>query len=129
MGFKTKSLMAFLIISMFVLSSCEVYNTMTGKSSAPEQEVKEAGQVVRVEGELTEETLAEEAYATAAATEHDLFKVSENPLGPFDGGKDLGFTLQQWLAASGIGIYSVDNENAQLELSFKNLVSNGVYTV
>lgn len=126
MSFKTKSLIAFLIISMFVLSSCEVYNTLTGK---PTEEVKEeAAQVVRVEGELTEETLAEEAYATAAATEHDLFKVTENPLGPFDGGKGLGFTLQQWLDASGIGIYSVNKDNAQLDLSFKNLVPNGVYT-
>ena len=127
MGFKTKSLIAFLIISMFVLSSCEVYNTISGKPA--EQVEEDTGQVVRVEGELAEETLAEEVYATAAATPHDPFKVTENPLGPFEGGKSLGLTLQQWLDASGIGIYTVNKDNAQLDLSFKNLVPNGVYTV
>jgi hypothetical protein len=127
MSFKTRFLIAFLVISVFILSSCEVYNSLTGK---PVQEVEEkAASVVRVEGELTEETLAEEVYATATATEHDPFKVGENPLGPFEGGKNLGFTLQQWLDASGIGIYSVNKDNAQLDLSFKNLVPNGVYTV
>jgi hypothetical protein len=112
---------------MFILSSCEVYNTISGK---PVEEAEEdIGQVVRVEGELSEETLAEEVYATAAATGHDPFKVTENPLGPFDGGKSLGLTLQQWLDASGIGIYTVNKDNAEIDLSFKNLVPNGVYTV
>ena len=127
MSFKTKSIIALLIISMFVLSSCEVYNTLSGQ--APQEQVEEeAWQVVRVEGELDEMTLSEDAYAAAEAVPHDPFKVTENPLGPFDGGSPLGFTLQQWLGASGIGIYSVDNENAQLDLSFNDLVPNGVYT-
>ena len=126
MAFK-KYLIALLIISMFVLSSCEVYKTISGK--APQEVKEKAGQVVRVEGTPDEATLAKEVYAAATATPHDPFKVGENPLGPFDAGKSLGFTLKQWLDASGIGIYSVNKDNAQLDLSFKNLVPNGVYTV
>jgi len=130
MNFKIKNLVILLIISVFLLSSCEVYQTLYG--TAPEKPAKaEPTQVVRVEGEQAKDpaTLAKTVYATAEPTLHDLFKVGSNPLGPFPKGESLGFTLEQWLYASGIGIYSVDNENAQLELSFKNLVANGVYTV
>ncbi len=130
MNFKTRYLVGLLIISVFLLSSCEVYKTLYGappKETAP----KEAEKVVRLEGEHAKDSsnLAKEVYATATPTAHDPFKVSPNPLGPFDKGKSLGFTLQQWLSASGIGIYSVDDGNAEMELSFKNLVPNGVYTL
>ncbi len=130
MNFKTKFLVALLIISVFLLSSCEVYQTLYG-TAPKEPEKKEIGKVVRVEGEQGKDpaNLAKQVYATATTTAHDPFKVGENPLGPFDKGKALGFTLQQWLAASGIGVYSVDGDNAELDLSFKNLVPNGVYTV
>ena len=131
MNFKTK-LAVLLIISMFLLSSCEVYQTLYGtapKEAAPEP--KESEKVIRLQGDAAKDpsNLAKEAYAAAAPTQHDPFKAGENPLGPFDKGRSLGFTLQQWLSASGIGIYSVDNGNAELDLSFKNLVPNGVYTV
>lgn len=131
MNFKTR-LVALLIISMFLLSSCEVYQTLYGtapKEEAPETQKEAATKAVRVEGTQDEAALAKEVHASAAATSPDPFKAGENPLGPFDKGKPLGFTLGQWLSASGIGIYSVDNENAELDLSFKNLVPNGVYTV
>ena len=131
MNFKTKGLMVLLIISVFLLSSCEVYQTLYGappKEAAPKET---ATKVIRLEGAAAKDpaNLAKTVYATAAPTQHDPFKVGENPLGPFDKGKSLGFTLGQWMSASGIGIYSVDNENAELELSFKNLVANGVYTL
>ncbi|MBI2649924.1 hypothetical protein HYX04_01270 [Candidatus Woesearchaeota archaeon] len=131
MNFKTKLVVALLVISIFLLSGCEVYQTLYGTApkEAPKEVPKEAvTKVVRVEGAQDEAALAKMAYAAATPTAHDPFKLGENPLGPFDKGKSLGFTLQQWLAASGIGIYSVDNENAELDLSFKNLVPNGVYT-
>lgn len=133
MNFK-KSLVAFLIISMFLLSSCEVYNTLygnTNKNIAKPAEKSESTHVIRVEGAEAKDpaTLAKEVYAAASPAQHDPFKVGQNPLGPFPKGKSLGFTLEKWLSAGGIGIYSVDGENAQLDLSFKNLVANGVYTV
>ncbi|MBI2101836.1 hypothetical protein HYT53_04470 [Candidatus Woesearchaeota archaeon] len=128
MNFKTR-LLALMVVSVFLLSGCEVYQTLYG--SAP-QEVSEAapGKVVRIEGSLAKEAaLSKQAYAAASATQHDPFKTGDNPLGPFDRGNSLGFTMQQWLAASGIGIYSIDGENAEAEFSFKNLVPGGVYTV
>ena len=132
MNFKTRSFVALLIISVFLLSSCEVYQTLYGAKVAEKPAVEaEPGKVVRVEGENAKDplVLAKTVYAAATPTQHDPFKVGNNPLGPFDKGKSLGFTLQQWLEASGIGIYSVDGENADMTLSFKKLVPNGVYTV
>jgi len=128
---KTRPLIVLLIISMFLLSSCEVYKTLYGTAPAKPEAKNEPTQVVRVEGDNAKDpaTLAKTLYASSEPKKHDPFKVGENPLGPFPKGKSLGLTLQQWLSASGIGIYSVDNGNASLELSFKNLVPNGVYTV
>ncbi|MBI3026743.1 PKD domain-containing protein [Candidatus Woesearchaeota archaeon] len=127
MNFKTQFLVL-LTISVFLLSGCEVYQTLYGTTP---QTAPVAAQVVRVEGEQAKDVanLAKQVYGAAAPTQHDPFKVGQNPLGPFEKGKGLGFTLQQWLAASGIGIYSVDGQNAELELSLKNLVPNGIYTV
>ncbi len=128
MNFKTQSLVVLLIISVFLLSSCEVYQTLYNtppKEAAPQETV---GKVVRAEAKDPSD-LAKQAYAAAAPTAHDPFKTGLNPLGPFDKGKELGFTLGQWLSASGIGIYSANDGNADMELSFKNLVPDSVYTV
>ncbi len=129
MNFKIKSLVALLIVSVFLLSSCDVYQTLYG--AAPKAPEEKPGKVVRVEGEQARDpvNLAKTVYATATATTHDPFKLGENPLGPFDKGNSLGFTLEKWLSASGFGIYSVDGVNAKLDLSLKDLVPNGVYTV
>jgi len=130
MNFK-KCLFALLIISVFLLSSCEVYKTIYGAPSAKPMQKAEPTQVERVEGANAKDpaSLEKELYASSDSTKHDPFKTGENALGPFPKGKSLGFTLQKWLSASGIGIYSADADNATLELSFKNLVPNGVYTV
>ncbi len=133
MNFKTKSFIVLLIISVFLLSSCEVYQTLYG--TGPQKEMKKENEytkVIRVEGETAKspETLGKTVYSSAVAVQHDPFKAGQNPLGPFDKGKSLGFALGQWLDASGIGIYSVkDAENAMLDLSFKKLIPNGVYTL
>ena len=134
MNFKTKYFFVLLIISIFLLSGCEVYQTLYG--TAP-QETKEQAtpeqkeEVFRVEGEQGKNpvNLAKAAYAAAVPTEHDPFKLGKNPLGPFPEGKSLGFTLGQWLSATGTGVYSVEGINAKLSISFKNLVPNGVYTL
>ncbi len=111
------------------MSSCEVYQTLYGTKKPELEEIK--GMVYRVEGAQAKEPniLAKQVYASAKPIEHDPFKLGKNPLGPFDKGKALGFTLEQWLSATGDGTYSFDGNFAELELSFKNLVSSGVYTV
>lgn len=73
--------------------------------------------------------LGKMAYATTNTTRHDVYKLMPNALGPFPKGKALRFTLEQWLAATGLGTYIEENDNAALNLTFHNLVPNGTYSV
>ncbi len=102
----------------------------------PEQdafvEVEEGGsEVVRPDVEDTNSVSerARKVFASAEPHEHDPFKTGDNPLGPFEKGEPLGFTLGEWLAGDGRGSYTVDGDEAQLELSLSNLVPGGLYTV
>ncbi|MBI2621166.1 MAG: hypothetical protein HYW63_00780 [Candidatus Levybacteria bacterium] len=106
------------------------------QAKLPEQDVfiqskDDSSKVIRVEGETASDpsVLAQTVYATAVETPHDPFKVGDNPLGPFQKGVNLGFNLEDWLAATGKGTYSVDGDDAELSLSFTNLVPNSTYTV
>ncbi|MBI4127684.1 MAG: hypothetical protein HY459_01295 [Parcubacteria group bacterium] len=125
------------ITSLAAASTLNVTMQSHIELNLPEQDVfiersdLAAGQVVRVEGEeaKTEENLAKTVYASSGAVEHDPFKVGANPLGPFAKGASLGFTLRDWLAASGSGTYTVDGDSATLNLSFAKLVPSGVYTL
>lgn len=73
--------------------------------------------------------MAKEAYATTNHTPHDPLMETSNPVGPFPKGEDLGFTLGEWLSATGGGTYTVMNESATMDFTFHNLVPNGTYTV
>lgn len=102
----------------------------------PEQDVfvqsaSDSSMVVRVESDEAEkpETLTSRVFSTATATEHDPFKISSSPLGPFTKGKSLGFTLEEWLAATGSGTYTVDGDKAQLSVIFEKLIPSSVYTI
>ncbi|HLB71757.1 MAG TPA: DUF1264 domain-containing protein [Candidatus Methanoperedens sp.] len=107
------------------------------QAGLPEQDVfiqrndAAPNQVVRVEANDTRDPaiLAKIVFATATTTPHDPFKLGSNPLGPYAKGASLGFTLQQWFAATGSGTYTVDGDNAEMKLSFQKLVPNGKYTV
>lgn len=105
------------------------------QANLPEQDVfiegEKPDEVIRVEGDMANDpgNRAKDAYAAAEATAHDPFKVGANPLGPFKKGEKLGFTLGQWLEATGSGTYTVENDSAQIQFSFQKLVPNGVYTV
>ncbi len=100
----------------------------------PEQDVfieREAGsgQVVRIIQGEEAEAADMPVYAAAAMVEHDLFGTSDAPVGPFAKGEELGMTMGEWLAASGQGTYSVTGDRAKIDLTFENLVPNGVYSV
>ncbi len=108
------------------------------QASLPEQDVfversdLPSDRVVRVEGSdinRDSSVLLRQVFATATPTPHDPFKLGPNPLGPFQKGLPLGFTLQQWLAAAGTGTYTVSGDTAAMSLSFQRLVSSGLYTV
>jgi hypothetical protein len=44
-------------------------------------------------------------------------------------GEPLGFTLEEWLAATGSGTYTLNGDTADLDFTFQNLAPNGVYTM
>lgn len=80
--------------------------------------------------ELTNETILKQTvYGSAGYVEHDPFGVTAAPLGPFPKGESLGFTMEEWLAASGSGTYTIDGGDASLDISFEGLLPNGVYTL
>ena len=106
------------------------------QANLPEQDVflvspDDPKKVVRIEkGEATVSgNLAKSVYSSGNVTEHDPFKLGPSPLGPFAIGKNLGLTLEEWLAGTGTGTYMVAGATAQLDLNFKKLVPDGVYTV
>ncbi len=86
------------------------------------------GMVQRIPGDVPLASIGQPLYTTAEAQEHDPFALSENPLGPFEMGSEMGITLGNWLKAGGTGTYTVDGDVAQIELVLNNLVPNGVYT-
>jgi WD40 repeat protein len=50
-------------------------------------------------------------------------------VGPFPKGDPLGFTMREWISASGHGTYVLKDGRAQVDLEFHNLVPSGVYTL
>src|SRR5438552_9579531 len=90
------------------------------QAGLPEQDVfiessSATNQVIRVEGDAAKDAsnLAKTVYSTEAATGHDPFKLGPSPLGPFPKGANLGFTMGQWLDATGSGSYTVNGGNAE----------------
>lgn len=106
------------------------------QAELPEQDVfiesdSNPAMVIRVGVEEGKQAanLSKTVFTAANPVEHDPFKVGDNPLGPYSKGQPLGITLGDWLAATGSGTYTVSGNEAKLDLSFQNLVANGVYTV
>ena len=91
--------------------------------------VEGTGEVFRTTGEEVEAYMDAPVYASQEIIEHDLFGLGDNPLGPYPQGVPLDFTLGEWLAAGATGTYTVQGEQATIDLTFTNLVPNGVYTV
>jgi len=88
------------------------------------------GQAMRITvGEAeSEEILDMPVYGSAEPVEPDPFGLTEAPLGPFPIGGELGFTMRDWLGATGTGTYTISGARANLTLSMEGLVPNGVYT-
>ncbi|MBI1880098.1 MAG: hypothetical protein HYR94_18075, partial [Chloroflexi bacterium] len=85
------------------------------------------GQVVRPTV-LNEETLALPVYRTAAETELDFFEAPFDT-GPYPKGEPLGFTLEDYVTATGYGTYTVQGDRAAVEITFDHLVPKGLYTL
>jgi len=137
----SKLFISLIILSVF-LSACNVYQTLYNIPSPvgevvkiPDEDIVVADVmepkdlVYRVEGPQSEENLEKTVYASTEAVKHDPFKVGDNPLGPFEKGDSLGFTLGDWLSATGSGTYTVDGDEAEMDFEFENLIPESVYTI
>ncbi len=84
-------------------------------------------EVFRVTTDDQADHLADTVFATTTGLHHDPINMAA--VGPFAKGRDLGFTLGDWLGASGTDTVSCDDGAGSLSASFTNLVPNGVYTM
>lgn len=66
-------------------------------------------------------------YRTAVEVEHNPFDPGH--LGPYPQGEPLGITLGQWLKHYGTGKYSCKDGVGYIDLNFKGLIPNGVYSM
>lgn len=114
------------------LNSAELVfiNHIVGGMPEPDVLIEnDMGEVMRISVEAPISAIGQPVYASTTGADHDMFMLGENPLGPYEMGEPLGFTLGEWLSASGSGTYNVDGDVATVEGSLANLVPNGIYTV
>ena len=100
------------------------------KAEMIEQDVyveKEPGKVFRVTTADYSEYMSSPVFTTAVAVEHDPMAMDK--IGPYEKGRPLNFTLEEWLSASGTGKITCDGGSGTLAAEFENLVPNGVYTM
>ncbi len=86
-----------------------------------------SGQVYRVTPVDQHRYLNSPAYGTDEIVA--LAPSNHGAVGPYQIGKALGFTLGDWLAATGTARYRCDGDDGKVEAAFDKLVPNGVYTM
>lgn len=145
MHYLSAKLLALVALIALVLSACQPVQPTTARqvelqlvshvaAGMAEQDVyiakvEGAGEVFRLTGDEVDAYMDAPAYAAQEAIAHDLFGLSDNPMGPYPQGAPMGFSLGDWLAAGATGAYTVQGEQATIDLTFTSLVPNGVYTV
>ena len=83
-------------------------------------------EIIRLE-EIDEEKLDMPIYSSKDLVPTDLQAPFE--IGPFPKGEPLGLTLREYVAAGGRGTYTLQGRRALVDLTFYNLIPNGVYTL
>ena len=83
--------------------------------------------VFRVTTEDQASHLANAVFTTTNELAHD--PVNMAAVGPYPKGQELGFTLGDWLSATGSGTVSCSDGMGALDANFTNLVPNGVYSM
>ena len=86
-----------------------------------------SGEVYRVTTEDAAAFNDSPVFTTATEVSHDPMNAAAN--GPHQKGQALGFTLGEWLNASGTVNYTCEDGTATIEATFDNLVPEGVYTM
>jgi WD40 repeat protein/serine/threonine protein kinase len=77
--------------------------------------------------DLSDKILSQPLYTSTERISQDYEAPFE--VGPFPDGEPLGFTVADWIAVRGSGTYTVHGSRATLDLSFEQLIPNGVYTL
>jgi hypothetical protein len=86
-----------------------------------------SGQVYRVSPDDSGLYMGLAASGTAEPVHHAPMDAGAN--GPYAKGKDLGFSLGDWLAATGTGTLTCNEGQGSLVAEFQNLVPDGLYTM
>ena len=85
------------------------------------------GMVIRPQS-LDEDVLQMPLYGTLEDIPQDFIEPPYD-IGPYEQGAPLGFTMAEWIAASGHTTYSIGSDGARLHFTFENLLTDAVYTV
>lgn len=99
-------------------------NVYITKADAPDDQVFRLAP-----DEATDEVLAQPIFTVASVNPPDMFETSENPRGPFEKGKELGLTMNEWLSVTGQAEYIKHASLDEVQASFQNLRPNSVYTL
>ncbi len=86
-----------------------------------------SGLVYRVLPGEEENYLDSQVYTTATEQHHDPFDAKK--AGPHLKGQALGFTLKEWLGASGTASCSCEGGWGTFKAEYNNLVPNSIYTI
>jgi hypothetical protein len=86
-----------------------------------------SGEVFRVTVDDNAKFLDQPVFTVASSVHHDPMNKEET--GPYAKGQELGFTLGEWLGASGTATYRCADGKGAIEASFDKLAPNGVYTM
>lgn len=86
-----------------------------------------SGNVYRLTPKEREVYLQSEVYSISEENHHDPFDVGK--CGPYTKGQELGFTLSEWLNATGNASYYCEDGWGRLKANFENLLPNATYTM
>ncbi len=89
------------------------------------EKVAGSGDVFRVTG--ADKDMNAPLYAAEASVKHNPF--APEAVGPYKKGRALGFTLGQWLAATGTGTYACRDGQGTVQANFTKLVPSSTYTM
>lgn len=86
-----------------------------------------SGDVWRIAADERDAWADATVYTSARPQHHDPMNPTNT--GPFAAGENLGFTMDQWLTASGTATYTCDGEMTTIDATFEGLVPDAVYTL
>lgn len=91
------------------------------------EKVPGSGKVYRVVPQERDKYLKSPVFTSAEPHHHDPFNTEG--CGPFNKGRTLKVTLEEWLKATGTATFACENGWGKIRASFENLMPNATYTL